>query len=167
MPVVLEGLVVEREFDLQFLVGHVDQSGQYVAAEPAGRLEGVRALGAGEPDRQLGLDGLGVQFQFDVVPEGVLGRDRGAFPEFADGVHGVEGALSPVLPAVRVDGEVHRAEPGGQGDVEARPWDRLSTTAHSSATRMGLCRGSTTLPARMPRRWVAPASAAPSTEGLG
>jgi len=48
-----------------------------------------------------------------------------------------------------------------------RPCDRLSTTAHSSATRIGSCSGSTTLPAHSCTRCVRAASAAHSTEGFG
>ena len=52
-------------------------------------------------------------------------------------------------------------------DSPTRPPERLSTTAHSSATRIGSCNGSTTLPARIWMRSVIVASAAPVTAGLG
>jgi hypothetical protein len=43
----------------------------------------------------------------------------------------------------------------------------LSTSAQSSATRIGWCSGSTTLPARIATRFVIAASAAPATAGFG
>src|SRR5581483_4232422 len=52
-------------------------------------------------------------------------------------------------------------------DIPTRPWDKLSTIAHSSATLTGLCNGITTLPARMLRRCVSLAIAAAKTEALG
>ena len=48
-----------------------------------------------------------------------------------------------------------------------RPPERLSTTDHSSATRMGLCSGRTTEPARIWTFRVSTASAAPVTDGFG
>ena len=48
-----------------------------------------------------------------------------------------------------------------------RPPDRLSTTDHSSAQRIGLCRGKTTLPARIATRRVMTARAAPVSDGFG
>ena len=52
-------------------------------------------------------------------------------------------------------------------DTSTRPSERLSTTAHSSATRMGWCRGMTTLPARILMRSVVSASTTPASAGLG
>ena len=51
--------------------------------------------------------------------------------------------------------------------MDTRPSERLSTNDHSSATRTGLCKGSTTDPARMPIRLVIIANAPAVTEGLG
>ena len=48
-----------------------------------------------------------------------------------------------------------------------RPSERLSTTAHSSATRIGLCSGITTLPARMRMRRVIWARRTAGSDGLG
>ena len=48
-----------------------------------------------------------------------------------------------------------------------RPCEMLSTTAHSSATRIGSCRGITTLPARSSTLLVIDAIAADVTAGLG
>ena len=49
----------------------------------------------------------------------------------------------------------------------ARPFVRLSMTAHSSAMRATWCSGATQLPARTPRFFVTAATAAPVTEGFG
>ncbi len=49
----------------------------------------------------------------------------------------------------------------------ARPFVRLSITAHSSAMRAGWCRGATTLPERTSRFLVTAATAAPVTAGFG
>ncbi len=52
-------------------------------------------------------------------------------------------------------------------DSPTRPPERLSTTAQSSATRIGSCSGNTTLPARICTRSVMVAMAALVTAGLG
>ena len=52
-------------------------------------------------------------------------------------------------------------------ETPTRPPERLSTTAHSSATRTGECNGRTTLPARICTRVVVAAIAALVTEGFG
>src|SRR5262249_53582918 len=52
-------------------------------------------------------------------------------------------------------------------DRSTRPFERLSTTDHSSTIRKGSCRGITTLPARSRIRRVSRASAACNTEGFG
>ena len=51
--------------------------------------------------------------------------------------------------------------------MPTRPFEMLSTTAHSSATRSDECSGQTTLPARIPTRSVIAATAAPVTAGFG
>ncbi len=52
-------------------------------------------------------------------------------------------------------------------ETPTRPCEMLSTTAHSSATRIGWCSGSTQLPARICRRVVIAAIAALVTAGFG
>jgi len=52
-------------------------------------------------------------------------------------------------------------------DRPTRPSDRLSTTAHSSATRMGWWSGDTQLPDRIRSFLVIAANAAPVTDGFG
>ena len=52
-------------------------------------------------------------------------------------------------------------------DTPTRPCEMLSTKAHSSATRIGWCSGSTQLPARIFSRVVMAAMAALVTAGLG
>lgn len=51
--------------------------------------------------------------------------------------------------------------------MPTRPPDRLSTTDHSSATRIGSCSGRTTEPALILIRSVSRARTAASTAGLG
>ncbi len=52
-------------------------------------------------------------------------------------------------------------------EMPTRPFERLSTSAHSSATRIGWWSGFTQLPARIFTRSVITASAALATEGFG
>src|SRR5688572_31921263 len=52
-------------------------------------------------------------------------------------------------------------------DKAVLPFETLSIIDHSSAMRIGLCRGTTTLPAQILSRVVSRASAAASTDGLG
>ena len=51
--------------------------------------------------------------------------------------------------------------------MPARPAERLSTSAQSSAARIGWCSGSTQEPPRTLTRLVRPATAAELTAGLG
>ena len=68
------------------LGGQADQRGQHVRADPPGVLEGLRVVGAGDPDRHVALHRFREDLDLDLVSRAAPGLDLLAAPEAAQQV---------------------------------------------------------------------------------
>ena len=146
---------------------HHEQVGEDAGPHAAGILERGRAPARGDPDRRRPLHGRREHRHLDRSTVAAANRHR------------LRRATAPArsrCPRSSTRGDA-RSSPAPSAkslacqpdanDRPTRPSDRLSTTAHSSATRIGLCSGSTTLPARIWTCSVTTATAALVTAGFG
>ena len=128
------------------------QVGEEVGAQLARQPEGLGVAGGGEPDGQLRLHRPRQDAHLDLLP--VAARDaRRASPRQSRRTVSMPLEHHVACASAKFSGARTKSfgVPAG-GERDARPGrrERLSTTDHSSATRIGWCSGSTTLPARMP-----------------
>ena len=124
------------------------QVGQQLAAEFAGLLESLGIAGRGEPDRQLCLDRARQGLHVDGLAQ--RAREGDASPRHRRRTTSMLASIS-FLRLAKAAGAMTKSlgcQPDAN-DTPTRPCEMLSTKAHSSATRIGWCSGSTQLPARI------------------
>src|SRR6266481_6121975 len=128
--------------------------------------EGLGCAGRRDPDGENRLYGLRIDSDFNGLAASALRQNRLTFPQLLQSHKiAVEEFFSAFI-TVREKAKSSACHPDARA-IPTRPLERLSTTDHSSAMRIGLWSGRTTLPARISMRRVTAAIAALVTDGLG
>ena len=157
---------IRRDFRRELVDVVIQQVSEQVGADRAGPLERSGTGGGGHPQRELPLDRRRVRADPDRFASAAFYLDRLAAPQPPHVLDTAEQRLVAIAVPCGFNAKSSGFQPDAN-DIPTRPFERLSTTDHSSVSRSGLCSGMTTLPAMRRTREVSRAMAACSVAGLG